>query len=566
MRVLERVTGNKRYMPEPEWAENLHVHNVFRVFEQIFGRKFGVRCENRTAAWYTEDGRLIVSREFYTLESVLVFAECKIREVFAALAPSNWFAPEFMYIQRPAFAAVFLVFFGVEIKLNGSGMLAPVFAGAIAFDAVSSSSANQSTGVTISHTSSGTNRLGVGIMLFGGADPASGFSSRSATWAGSSMTSRVSNTAGNRGIDIFTRTAQSTGAQNVVYSWSGGGTEDRFIQQSYTGVDQTTPTNGTNTAGVTGGTTMSVSVTTTVANSLLVGGFFLREGGVSQTADSPTTDRFNDATNKATGDRATTTTGAYTLSWTVGSGGIGTNSIIGAIALSPVASTDVTATPSVLAATFSTQAPALSGTANVSPSVLSAVFSAPARTVSGGATVAPNVLAATFSIPTVNIITPDAQVLASVLSATFSVPSATISAGALTTPNVLSATFSQPSATFRGDFTALPSVLAATFSIPAPTVIAIGNITVSPSVLSATFSLPSPTVSAEQNAAIAAGVLSATFSVQAPTVEAIQNVTLTATTLVATFSVNTPRRVGGLWVPQPRVNGDAAWTPQPRVI
>lgn len=472
MRILERITGEKRYMPEIEFEPNLYTHNIFRTLEAVFGRKWGIRCENRTAAWYTEDGKLVVQREFYTVESVLVFAECKVREFFAALSPANWLAPEFTYIQRPAFAVVVLVFLGLEVKLNGGGMLAPMFAGAIAFDAVTNSSANQATGVTISHTSSGSDRLGVGIMLFGGGSPSSSFSSRAATWGGSSMTSRVSGVHTNRGIDIFTRTAQSTGAQNVVYTWSGGGTEDVFVQQSYTGVDQTTPTNGVNETGVTGGTTISVSVTTTVANSVLVGGYFMREGDGGGTPGTNVNERYDNGASYATGDKATTTTGSYALDWTVGSGQIGTDTVIGAIAMSPTASTDVTANAGVLGLTVSTPAPSVSGAANVSASVLSATIAgggSPA--VTGGATVSASALGMTLSIPTVNVITPDM----------YFQPSAP-----------LALTLDAPDPTVTGDANVTAGVLTATLTVPTPTVNIVQDVTVNASVLTLTVSVQSP--------------------------------------------------------------------------
>lgn len=221
-----------------------------------------------------------------------------------------------------------------------------------------------------------------------------------------------------------------------------------------------------------------------------------------------------------------------------------------------------------LSSVFSIQAPTVTATKNVtvSATVLSATFSIQSATeLIDEFYTPPQPLTATFSLPAANIITPDSQTIVSApLTAVFSTPAPSVSANAIVGVSVLSATFSQPSATFKGDVAPVPSVLAATFSTPAPTISAIGNITVSSSVLAATFSLPSATVTAEQNASVSAGVLSATFTLQAVTVTAIQNVDLTATTLVATFSVNTPRKVGGLWTPQPRAQG--VWTPQPRAV
>lgn len=228
-------------------------------------------------------------------------------------------------------------------------------------------------------------------------------------------------------------------------------------------------------------------------------------------------------------------------------------------------SVDVTVSATVVSATFSAPASAVSGEAVVSPSVLTAVFSLQSATeIIDVSYSPPQPLTATFSIPAVNVITPDAQVDASVLVATFSLPAANVSGGANVDAGVLVATFSQPASSVQIDATVSAEVLVATFTIPPPTVSAISNITISASVLTATFSIPAPTITTEQNALIEAGVLTATFSIPAITVTAIMNVTVSASVLTATFSAQLPTRVGGLWVAQPRVQG--TWTPQPRAV
>lgn len=227
--------------------------------------------------------------------------------------------------------------------------------------------------------------------------------------------------------------------------------------------------------------------------------------------------------------------------------------------------TNVTVSATVVSVTASIPASTVSGGANVAPAVQAATFSVPASAVSGGATVASSVLSAVFSLPTVNVITPDAQILATVLTATFSLPTATPSGGASVDATVQSATFSIPAVSFIGSVSITPDAQVATFTTLAPTISAIGNVTVSATAVAATFSLQSPTVTAEQNAMFNAGVLSATFSVQSPTITAIRNVTIDASVISATFSIPTPlRKVGGLWTAQPRAQG--VWTPQPRAI
>lgn len=247
------------------------------------------------------------------------------------------------------------------------------------------------------------------------------------------------------------------------------------------------------------------------------------------------------------------------------SGANGSNYGIMHIVLDVVGSVSVTASPSVLAATFSTQAPTESGGASVASSVLTATFSVQSATeIIDESYSPPQALTATFSIPAPNIITPDAQVSPSVVSATFSAPAPSISGEALVSPSVLAALFSIPSPSVAIGATINANVLEGTFSIQAPTVTAIRNLSVTAGVLEATFTTPAPTVTGEVNALIFPTALSALFSIPTPTITAERNVSFAASVLAAVFSIPTPSRVGGAWQAQPRINGDADWVPQAR--
>lgn len=181
-------------------------------------------------------------------------------------------------------------------------------------------------------------------------------------------------------------------------------------------------------------------------------------------------------------------------------------------------SVDVTVSSSVLAATFSTQAPA----------------------ITGGAAITPSVLAATFSLPTPDIFLPDVIV-------NISAP--------------LAATFSLPTATPSGDASVTSSVLSALFSTQAPTVSLL--LEVAPSVLAATFSLPASTVSLLTNVAIGAP-LSATFSIPAITITIINDITIAASVLSATFSIPSIASSGGIWRRVGRTPPGNDWAPVAR--
>ncbi len=70
-----------RYRPKIEWSKKSWTYNVFRLFELIFGRKYGIRAESR--AYITDKGE--EAHVFYTWESALMFTEHKVREFLKGL-------------------------------------------------------------------------------------------------------------------------------------------------------------------------------------------------------------------------------------------------------------------------------------------------------------------------------------------------------------------------------------------------------------------------------------------------------------------------------------------------
>lgn len=577
-RLLEKLTGRPRYLPELDWDSPLFTSYLFRAWQWLAYIPYGangvgdtIRREATVAVYHDKDGVVRIERNFYTLEAFVTHMEGTLRLAVAGAFQGliegikNAFTPQpqFGFIPQPVLLTI--MFLGLKLNLSGDlhGWIAPFVGMAIAYDN-SNKSVSVTSSLSVSLTCSGSNRL----AILGGTLQDNSRSWSDMTYAGVSATQIGSNfvyTANNAPAQLRYLIAPSTGTNNAVFTPSGSINVGGYIS-TYTGCKQS----GQVDAYAQGKGSSSFNVNVVASNCWIVAGCITFNNDVDTPA-APSyitlaagVTRWVQATDDNFGladSNGTVATGNVAVQFSNLNGNNGRL----AASIAPTTNVDVTVSASVLAATFSVPTRTITGTANVAPSVLSAVFSAPTRTVSGAANVAPSVLSAAFTIPTVNVITPDAQILASVLTATFSVPTRTVSAGATTTPSVLSATFSQPAATFRGDFTALPSALSATFSTPAPTIIAIGNVTVTPSVLATTFSIPSPTVTAEQNATFAAGVLSATFSTQAPTVVAIRNATVSATTLSATFTIPKPlRKVGGLWTAQPRVQGD--WTPQPRAI
>jgi hypothetical protein len=208
---------------------------------------------------------------------------------------------------------------------------------AITIDASTSSSGySQSSGFTVSHTCSGSNRALTVSVVMGASDPTTSFTSLAVTYNGVSMTSAVDGSAGNRRVAIFRLVAPATGANNIAVTWGGGGTEIRIFNMSFNGVDQNKAVNASGTSSASGaGTTITQSVTNLAVNSMIVGSFILREGGLGATSIISGTSPFSSDQTAGAGYYLVSSLGSNSIGWNVGSGGLGTDSRISAVALSP---------------------------------------------------------------------------------------------------------------------------------------------------------------------------------------------------------------------------------------
>lgn len=96
-----------------------------------------------------------------------------------------------------------------------------------------------------------------------------------------------------RAVDAWRLVGPATGSNNIVVS-SSSSTVMRYSATSYSGVDQTTPENGT-TTGDSGGsaTSYSVAITTTIDNCWMVSMSKDRNGGITYTSTTGDTIRLN---------------------------------------------------------------------------------------------------------------------------------------------------------------------------------------------------------------------------------------------------------------------------------
>ena len=214
---------------------------------------------------------------------------------------------------------------------------------AIAFDAVSNSGeqTDPTNPLTFSHTCTGSDLVLLVFPLT--RDGESGDGAISAiTYNGVSMTQEATrdslvDTYG----EVWSLTNPATGANDVSITFVSSGTarRHRSIAISYTGVDQSTSVEASNTA--TGNsTTPSVSVTTLTDNAMVVDGVVVDDFPDSGTlaADGSQTERLNinwtGTKHDGSSEEAQPTAGATSMDWMVTSAN---DWVILAVALKPVA-------------------------------------------------------------------------------------------------------------------------------------------------------------------------------------------------------------------------------------
>ena len=138
--ILATVTGADRYFPEIKWSSKSWTHNVFRAYEMIFGRRYGIKAEMLSEGG--QDGK--VYHKCYSFESVFALTEGYIRTYLATwkfmpfkiTVPIAW-TPQGI----PFFTAPYL--FAIALDANTGGY--------------------HLTTVTVSHTTTGSDTL----MLIG---------------------------------------------------------------------------------------------------------------------------------------------------------------------------------------------------------------------------------------------------------------------------------------------------------------------------------------------------------------------------------------------------------------
>lgn len=227
-----------------EWSDQSWVHNIFRVYELIFWRRDGIRCESVTNAFDDGEGSVHVEYKTYTFEATCAYIETAVRKRLFTVPRIVWV---------PTLAPVMMSNGTIALQPHG-------YRFAIAFDNSSEGFTGGGAGTTItySHTNTGSNL----ILLVGTGILDSGVTTTGVTYAAVAVTSIAVATENPTSNALFQKIAPATGANNVVATRSSNsGSGYRSSCASYTGCDQTQAGQQTDTSISTTGTSLPLDIT-----------------------------------------------------------------------------------------------------------------------------------------------------------------------------------------------------------------------------------------------------------------------------------------------------------------
>lgn len=214
-KLLAIITRQSRYFPDFNWNK-LWTYNAFRVYEAIFGRRYGVRIETSVAC--DSEGNTLI--KCYSLESVVVHTEVAIRNFFKGLVPSRIYVPAFTTPQGIFIPQPYLL--------------------AIAYDAASNRAGSTTSPITWTHTVTGSNPY---LYLSSENQVGSGGSQdvTAASYNSVDMTPEVGHvdfsTGQNGWLQFFDLVNPATGANTVSVSFSSANPHDG-MSTSFSGAAQ----------------------------------------------------------------------------------------------------------------------------------------------------------------------------------------------------------------------------------------------------------------------------------------------------------------------------------------
>lgn len=310
-KLLAVLTGHERYFPEIIWSDSSWAHNVFRAFEMIFGRRYGIRAE--MSAW-KENGKQRYA--CHSWESVFALTETYIREYFASFK----FVP-------------FRIYIPMLQTIQGQRVPASPYLFAIALD-VGTAGALDATTTTITwnHTCTGSDLL---LLMNSYQDDTNSWSSFTYNSIGGTQVQTPAGQAATWWCSMWRLAGPATGSNAIL----GTGTNTKHkggASVSYTGVDQTSPIDSSNKGNNASASTFSVTTTVVGSNCWLVGVF---ESGGTFNAGTGTTERTRAPSDEAFScdSNGTVATGGQALEGT--NAGSGWGGIVASIAPSATVTT-----------------------------------------------------------------------------------------------------------------------------------------------------------------------------------------------------------------------------------
>jgi hypothetical protein len=290
-----------------EWSKSLWTHNVFRVFELLFGAPIGIRASVTSFP----DGKGGSLQYAHTFEAAIALMEVELRRRFKKLNPTTWFEGVRIYVPQMA--------------TSGLPLPSSPWIFAIAFDnfASSASGANVSS-LTYTHVCTGSNLTLVALVVKGtNTAPTANTYNSVAMTAGPFIAGGLDSTGNSRNWSgVFYAASAPSGSHSVAYT-IGTTTALNGASISLTGTNAS-PAGGSNTQRNTSNvTSSSTTVTTTGANSVIVDFLVLNEDWTTTTATgSGQTIRGHQNDTSFTGwgmggsTMTTTTAGSYTPGYT----------------------------------------------------------------------------------------------------------------------------------------------------------------------------------------------------------------------------------------------------------
>lgn len=220
-----------------EWSDNSWVHNFFRRYELIFGRRFGIRCE------LTSDS-ISRTQQPHTFEAACALLEVYLRELL------TFKFPQVSIVRAPAL-------------ITPQGVLFPsAYSFAIAFDAGSNNV--PPTNTSWSHTCTGSNR----ILFCTGRAPTT--DPTAISYNSGALTKTRNSLSFDSGFCFhwYRIAPDASGALTIAIT---GPTNPSAVGLSYTGALQSGVPDASNTASVSGANALAVTVTTVLDNCWVVG-------------------------------------------------------------------------------------------------------------------------------------------------------------------------------------------------------------------------------------------------------------------------------------------------------